>query len=77
MPKMLGVDYISHHTCPNDCIIYRNTYVEKEICPKYGNERYHKSKNKGKAHGPHKILRQMPIIPRIQKLFHCKQVSML
>ena len=21
--KMLGVEYISYHACPNDCIIYR------------------------------------------------------
>jgi hypothetical protein len=35
-------------------------------------------KNKGKAHGPpHKILRHMPIIPRIQRLFHCKQLVVL
>ena len=34
-------------------------------------------KNKGKSHGPpFKILRHMPIIPRIQKLFHCKELAM-
>jgi hypothetical protein len=73
MLKILGVDYISYHSCMNDCILYRREYVDKEICLKCGHDRYHKSNKKGKSHGPpHKILRHMPIIPRIQRLFHCK-----
>ena len=31
--KMLGVEYISYHACPNDCIIYRGEYAEKYIFP--------------------------------------------
>jgi predicted RNA-binding Zn-ribbon protein involved in translation (DUF1610 family) len=75
---MLGVKYISYHTCPSDHILYINKYVDKEICPKCGHEEYWKSKNKGKAHGPpYKILRHVPIIPRNQRFFHCKQLAML
>jgi hypothetical protein len=78
MMKMLGVEYISYHTCPNDCILYRNKYADKEICLECGHDRYHKYKNKGKAHGPpHNILRHMPIVPRIQRIFHCKQLVVL
>jgi hypothetical protein len=44
MWKLLGVDYISYHACPNDCILYKNKYADKEICPKCGHERYHKQK---------------------------------
>ena len=76
--KMLGVEYISYHACPNDCIIYRGEYADKEICLKCGHDRYHKSNKNGKSHGPpHNILRNMPIIPRIQRIFHCKELSML
>ena len=33
---------------------------------------------KGKSHGPpHKILRHMPIIPKVQRLFHCEQLAKL
>ena len=32
--KMLGVEYISYHACPNDFILYRGEYSDKEICPK-------------------------------------------
>jgi len=76
--KMLGVEYISYHACPNDCILYRGEYAEKEICLKCGHDRYDKSKNKGKSCGPpFKIFRHMPIIPRIQRLFQCKELNML
>ena len=72
--KMLAVEYISYHACPNDCIIYRGEYAYKEICSKCGHDRYDKSKKKGKSRTgpPFKILRHMPIILRIQRLFHCK-----
>ena len=75
---MLGVEYISYYACPNDCILYRGEYADKEICLKSGHGKYDKSKNKGKSHGPpFKISRHMPIIPRIQRLFHCKELAML
>ena len=37
--KMLGVEYISYHACPNDCILYRGKYADKDICPKCGHDR--------------------------------------
>ena len=44
--KMLGVEYISYHACPNDCIRYRGEYADKGICPKCGHDSYDKSKNR-------------------------------
>ena len=40
--KMLGVDYTSYHACPNDFILYRGEYVEKERCLKCGHDGYDK-----------------------------------
>ena len=40
--KMLGVEYISYHACPNDCILYRGEYADKVICPKCGHDMYDK-----------------------------------
>ena len=34
--QMLGVEDISYHACPNDFILYRGEYEDKEICPKCG-----------------------------------------
>jgi ribosomal protein L37E len=57
--------------------LYRGEYADKEICLKCGHDKYHKSNKNCKSHGPpHKILRHMPIIPRIQRLFHCKELAM-
>ena len=36
--KMLGIEYISYHACPNDCILYRGEYANKEICLKCGHD---------------------------------------
>ena len=76
---MLGVEYISYHAFPNDCILYRGEYADKEICSKCGHDKYDKSKIKGKSRivPPFKILRHMHIIPRIQRLFCCKELVML
>ena len=76
--KILCVEYISYHGCPNDFILYRGEYVYKEILLKFGHDRYDKLKKKGKSHGPpFKILRHMTIIPSIQRLFRCKELAML
>ena len=40
--KMLGVEYISYHACPDDYILYRGEYADKEIGPKCGHDRYDK-----------------------------------
>ena len=40
--KMLAVEYISYHALPNDCILYRGEYAEKDICLKCGHDRYDK-----------------------------------
>jgi hypothetical protein len=76
--KMLGVEHISYHACLNGCILYRGEYADKDICLKYGNDKYNKSNKNGKLHGdPHNILRHMSIIQRIQILFCCKELPML
>ena len=40
--KILGVEYISYHACPNDFILYSGEYADKGICTKCGNDRYDK-----------------------------------
>ena len=38
--KMLGVEYISYHACPNDFILYKGEYADKQICLKCGHDKY-------------------------------------
>ena len=40
--KMLGVEYISYHACPNDFILYRGEYADKVMCLKCGHDWYDK-----------------------------------
>ena len=40
--KILGAEYISYHACPNDCILHRREYADKEMCLKCGHDRYDK-----------------------------------
>ena len=62
---------------PSDYILHRGVYVNKDICSKCEHEKYHKSRSNAKAHGsPHKILRHMPIIEKIQRPFHWKELAM-
>ena len=75
---MLGVEYIFYHDCLNDCMLYRGKYEDKEICPNVDMTGIRNQKMGVKEHGPpHNILRHLPIIPTIQKIFHCKELAML
>lgn len=31
--KRLGLEYVKTHTCPNDCILYRNEFKNLYDCP--------------------------------------------
>ncbi len=39
MLKILGVEYISYHRCPSDCIISKDEYENEEISLKCGHDR--------------------------------------
>ena len=73
MLKMLGVEHISYQAYTDDYILCIVEYEDRKVCLECGHDRYKKSKSKGKAHGPpHKVLRNLPIILRIQRFFHYK-----
>ena len=42
----LGMEYQKIHTCPNDCILYRNQYNDAITCPTCGKSRW-KINNEG------------------------------
>ena len=59
----LGMKYIKIHSCPNDCILYRKDFAEKQKCPICETPRYKSNKS------PAKVLWYLPIIPRFKRLF--------
>jgi len=36
----MGMEYKKMHSCPNDCILYRNDYGSLRRCPRCGLSRY-------------------------------------
>ncbi|XP_072074365.1 uncharacterized protein [Arachis hypogaea] len=84
MVKDLGLGYNKIHACPNDCVLFRDTYEDDEFCPICGASRYIENievdievdKLKKKS-VPAKVLRHFPLIPRLKKLFLCSKTAEL
>jgi len=71
----LGIEYKKIHSCKNDCILYIDEYQDIVECFVCKENRY-----RTYVQGPtvtKKVLRHMPIIPRIQRMFRCKSLSQL
>ena len=69
----LGIEYNQIHACENDCILYRDNYKNHQECPVCKHKRYRTDIQSATV--PNKVLRHMPIIPRLQQMFHCKSLS--
>ncbi|CAM8877143.1 unnamed protein product [Rhodiola kirilowii] len=67
----MGIEYKKIHACPNDCILYRNTYKDMDECPMCKSSRYklNKESKNGSKDTPSKVLWYLPPIPRFQRLF--------
>ncbi|XP_025640500.1 uncharacterized protein [Arachis hypogaea] len=82
MVKDLGLGYNKIHACPNDCVLFRDTYEDEEFCPICGAFRYIENvevdidvdKLKKKP-VPAKVLRHFPLIPRLKKMFLCSKTA--
>ncbi|KAI9078212.1 hypothetical protein K1719_039826 [Acacia pycnantha] len=58
----LGMEYKKIHACPNDCVLYRKEFEEKQSCPICETPLQVDK-------GPAKVLWYLPIIPRFKRLF--------
>ncbi|CAM8932305.1 unnamed protein product [Rhodiola kirilowii] len=73
----MGIDYEKIHACPNDCILYRNSYKDMVECPVCKSPRYklNKEPKNGSKGTPSKVLWYLPPIPRFQRLFASSEDS--
>ena len=71
----LGMKYEAIHACPNDCCLYRNSHADDMTCFKCGTTRF-RTDLQG-TNTPRKILRHMPLIPRIQHMFRVRSLAEL
>ncbi|XP_020963947.1 uncharacterized protein LOC110265338 [Arachis ipaensis] len=82
MVKDLGLGYNKIHACPNDCVLFWDTYEDDEFCPICGASKYIenvevdiKVDKLKKKPVPTKVLRHFPLIPRLKKLFLCSKTA--
>ncbi|XP_060972473.1 uncharacterized protein LOC133038366 [Cannabis sativa] len=77
----IGMQYEKIHACPNDCILYRKSFVDAISCPTCGESRWQKKKNSDevKIGVPAKVLWYLPPIPRLVRFFrnvnHAKNLT--
>ena len=69
----VGMDYQAIDACPNDHILYYNQYEFATECPICHSSRYRTDQVTKKV--SRKVLRYIPIIPRLQRLFRCKNIA--
>ncbi|EOY13556.1 Uncharacterized protein TCM_032154 [Theobroma cacao] len=74
----LGLGYIKIDACKNNCMFFYEQFATFEHCQVCGHPRY-KQKNSSVRRQkkiPYKILRYLPLIPRLQRLYmSCKTVE--
>jgi hypothetical protein len=71
--RALKMMYEKIHACPKGCMIFRKEYVEAKYCPKCKSSRFIEVDSgdgqKRQLDIPLTILRHLPFIPRIQRLY--------
>jgi hypothetical protein len=72
--RALKMPYEQIHCCPEGCVLFRGEHKDAKYCPKCKSSRYvevdHGDGKKVQNEGvPMKVLRHLPIIPRLQQLF--------
>ncbi|PKA49514.1 hypothetical protein AXF42_Ash004054 [Apostasia shenzhenica] len=69
MIKQMGLPYVKIHACINDCIIYYKEYNDLNSCPLCKHPRYKNCSERRSTMEPFKVLRYLPITPRLQRLY--------
>ena len=71
--NQIGMKYQTINSCLNDHILYHKKYEFAIECPDCHSSRYRSDQITKKV--PHKVLRYIPIIPRLQWLFMCASLA--
>jgi len=73
------MSYEKIRACPNGCILFRKDYENAKYCPECGSSRFLEV-DSGDGHKRHldipmKILRYLPFVPRLQRLYMIKETT--
>jgi hypothetical protein len=73
MLKALSMDYVKYDCCPKNCLLFWKEFADDKYCSKCGSSRYHEitraNGEKVQTKVAVKILRYLPFIKRIQRLY--------
>jgi hypothetical protein len=72
LTSKLGLNYESIHACPNGHVLFRRQWADCTVCPECGANRYRQF---GRSTVPISVLRHFPLIPRLQRMFRCRDIS--
>ena len=77
--RALKMPYEQIHACPKGCILFRKEHAEAKYCAKCGSSRFLEVDSgdgqKRQLAIPVKILRYLPFIPRIQRLYMTEETA--
>jgi hypothetical protein len=77
--RALKMPYDRIHACPKGCVLFRKEYAELKYCPKCKASRFLEVASgdgrKRQLDIPVTILRHLPFIPRIQRLYMTEEYS--
>ena len=77
--KVLKMPYEQIHACENGCALFRKEYADEDYCPKCKSSRYVVVDNgqgeKTQTKIPVNVLRYLPVIPRIQRLYMMEETA--
>ncbi|KAH7856017.1 hypothetical protein Vadar_031638 [Vaccinium darrowii] len=68
----LGLSYELIDACINDCVLFRKENAKLDKCPKCEESRYKINRGRGKKI-PRKVLRYLPVTPRLKNLYMNKK----
>lgn len=70
--KDIGMEYKTDDACPNDHILYYRNNANLQQCPKCHINRY--CQDQLYKIVPYKVLRHIPLKPRLERMFKCKEL---
>lgn len=71
--KDIGMEYKTYDACPNDHILYYGENANLQQCPVCHTNRYRQDQVSKKV--PYKVLRHIPLKPRFERMFKCKELA--
>ncbi|XP_043814844.1 uncharacterized protein LOC110601419 [Manihot esculenta] len=78
MMSTLGLGYTKIDVCVNNCMLYFQENIDRTSCTIYGHPRYKpiQSFMGRRKKRPFKVLRYLPLIPRLQRLFMSSKTAL-